>query len=140
MENTMNSEVKVLKSSDLIVETKEQYSSLKLQTNRYKFNQEITEMLSDFAKIHQYDGSKLYKEAWNNWINEEDVGSKLNEEKSRLIKEGMADDVMSRYIRVLVTIIVRKYIIRTWYLRRVRSMKDLHKMCFIEWTPKLFAR
>ena len=55
----MNSEVKVLKSSDL----KEQYSSLKLQTNRYKFNKEITEMISDFAKLHQYDGSKLYKEA-----------------------------------------------------------------------------
>ena len=96
MEKTMNSEVKVLKSSDLIVETKAQYSSLTLQTNRYKFNKEITEMLSDFAKIHQYDGSKLYKEAWNNWIKEEEVGSKLEEECSRLIKQGMVDDVMSR--------------------------------------------
>ena len=96
MEKTMNSELKVLKSSDLLVETKEQYSSLKLQTNRYKFNKEITEMISDFAKLHQYDGSKIYKEAWNNWIKEEEVGNKLEEEKSRLIKEGMADDVMSR--------------------------------------------
>jgi hypothetical protein len=81
---------------DIINETKNQYNNLKLQTNRYKFANEVTDMLSDFAKLHQYDGSKDYKEAWNNWIKEEEVGNKLEDEKSRLIKMGMTDDVMSR--------------------------------------------
>ena len=81
---------------DIIKETKNHYNNLKLQTNRYKFAKEITDMLSDFAKIHQYDGSKDYKEAWNNWIKEEEVGNKLEDERSRLIKMGMTDDVMSR--------------------------------------------
>lgn len=81
---------------DIINETKNQYNNLKLQTNRYKFAKEVTDMLSDFAKLHQYDGSKDYKEAWNNWIKEEEVGNKLEDEKSRLIKMGMTDDVMSR--------------------------------------------
>jgi len=81
---------------DIINETKNQYNNLKLQTNRYKFAKEVTDMLSDFAKLHQYDGSTDYKEAWNNWIKEEEVGNKLEDEKSRLIKMGMTDDVMSR--------------------------------------------
>jgi len=81
---------------DIINETKNQYNNLKLQTNRYKFAKEVTYMLSDFAKLHQYDGSKDYKEAWTNWIKDEEVGNKLEDEKSRLIKMGMTDDVMSR--------------------------------------------
>ena len=81
---------------DIIKETKNQYNNLKLQTNRYKFATEVTDMLSDFAKLHQYDGSKEYKEAWNNWIKEEEIGNKLEDEKSRLIKMGMTNDVMSR--------------------------------------------
>ena len=81
---------------DIVKETKNQYNNLKLQTNRYKFTKEVTDMLSDFAKLHQYDGSKDYKEAWNNWIKEEEVGNKLEDEKCRLIKMGMADDVLSR--------------------------------------------
>jgi len=68
---------------DIIKETKNQYNNLKLQTNRYKFSKEVTDMLSVFAKLHQYDGSKDYKEAWNNWIKEEEVGNKLEDEKSR---------------------------------------------------------
>ena len=76
---------------DIINETKNQYNNLKLQTNRYKFAKEVTDMLSDFAKLHQYDGSTDYKEAWNNWIKEEEVGNKLEDEKSRLIKMGMTD-------------------------------------------------
>ena len=81
---------------EIINETKNQYNNLKLQTNRYKFAKEVTDMLSDFAKLHQYDGSKDYKEAWNNWIKEEEVGNKLEDETGRLIKLGMTDDVMSR--------------------------------------------
>ena len=81
---------------NLIVETKEQYNSLKLQTNRYKFTKEISGMLSDFSKLHQYDGSKEYKAAWKNWIKEAEVEHKLEEEKCRLIKAGMMDDVMTR--------------------------------------------
>ena len=81
---------------DIINETKKNYNNLKLQTNRYKFTNEITDMLSDFAKLHQYDERKDYKEAWNNWIKEEEVCKKLEDEKSRLIKLGMNEDVMSR--------------------------------------------
>ena len=102
---------------DIVKETKNQYNNLKLQTNRYKFTKEVTDMLSDFAKIHQYDGSKDYKEAWNNWIKEEEVGNKLEDEKCRLIKMGMADDVLSRLYKSS----------RYYYRKKVNNMDVVPK-------------
>ena len=81
---------------DIIKETKNQYNNLKLQTNRYKFSKEIINLLEDFAKHHQYEGSKDYKESWTNWIKEEEIAHELNEEQSRLVKEGITGNVIDR--------------------------------------------
>jgi len=35
---------------------------------RYKFDNEFTEHLYKFSKIHQYDHRKDFKEAWNIWM------------------------------------------------------------------------
>ena len=64
---------------DIITETKSQYNNLKLQTNRYKFSKEIIDLLEDFAKLHQYEGSKDYKESWSNWIKEDEISRELEE-------------------------------------------------------------
>jgi hypothetical protein len=37
---------------------------------RYKFSEDFTKPLYQFSKIHQYDHRKDFKEAWNNWIEE----------------------------------------------------------------------
>lgn len=37
---------------------------------RYKFTDEFTNELSIFSKIHQYDERKIFKDAWNTWVNE----------------------------------------------------------------------
>jgi|TARA_B110000285_G_scaffold235528_1_gene317831 hypothetical protein len=81
---------------DIITETKSQYNNLKLQTNRYKFSKEIIDLLEDFAKLHQYEGSKDYKESWSNWIKEDEISRELEEEQSRLVKQGIIGDVMER--------------------------------------------
>jgi hypothetical protein len=39
---------------------------------RYKLTDELTEMLHQFAKVHQYDDRLVYKEAWTKWIEEHD--------------------------------------------------------------------
>lgn len=92
------SEVKsvVPTQKDIITETKNQYNNLKLQTNRYKFSKEIINLLEDFAKLHQYEGSKDYKESWNNWLKEDEIAHELEEEQSRLVKQGIIGDVMER--------------------------------------------
>ena len=80
----------------LISEMKSQHNNLKLQTNRYKFRPEIIYLLSEFAKMHQHEGSKDYKESWQNWIAESEISRELEEEKSRLIKQGMTGDVLDK--------------------------------------------
>lgn len=83
-------------NKELILEMKSQHNNLKLQTNRYKFTHEIINLLSEFAKMHQHEGSKDYKESWQNWIAEPEIRRELEEERVRLIKEGMVGDVIDR--------------------------------------------
>lgn len=37
------------------------------ETYRFKFSVEFSEMINNFAKIHQYDERCDFKEAWKNW-------------------------------------------------------------------------
>jgi hypothetical protein len=37
---------------------------------RYKFTDDFTNELSNFSKVHQYDERKVFKEAWNTWVEE----------------------------------------------------------------------
>jgi hypothetical protein len=83
-------------NKEMIMETKIEHTNLKLQTNRYKFTSEIINLLSEFAKMHQHEGSKDYKESWCKWIMEPEISGELEEEKSRLIKDGIVGDVMDR--------------------------------------------
>jgi hypothetical protein len=83
-------------NKDMIMETKTQHTNLKLQTNRYKFTPNIIDLLSEFAKMHQHEGSKDYKESWCKWISDPEITHELEEEKSRLIKQGIVGDVMDR--------------------------------------------
>ena len=41
--------------------------SKQIQTFRYKFTTEIMAHITHFAKLHQYDDRKTYKEAWQEW-------------------------------------------------------------------------
>ena len=51
-----------LVKSDMLTETKCQYGgNIKLQTNRYKFTEEVSDLLCEFVKLHQYEKSKEYK-------------------------------------------------------------------------------
>ena len=87
---------KIQTNKEMLTETKNQYNNLKLQTNRYKFSKEVSELLMDFTKEHQYEKSKDYKESWNNWIKDDEIKGKLEEEVGRLVKEGMEGDIMDR--------------------------------------------
>ena len=49
-----------LAKSDILTETMRQYGNIKLQTNRYKFTEEVSDLLCEFVKLHQYEKSKEY--------------------------------------------------------------------------------
>jgi hypothetical protein len=64
---------------------------------RYKFTDHFTHELFKFAKIHQYDDRKAFKEAWNIWM--EDNDDIINEEHVRLHQMGYDGDVLDKMFK-----------------------------------------
>lgn len=61
---------------------------------RYNFDENVMEQLSGFAKIHQHDDRKTYKESWKNWLEENKDLVKCEQE--RLISLGYEGDVIDK--------------------------------------------
>ena len=64
---------------------------------RFKFTDEFISELSQFAKIHQYDDRHEFKEAWNNWVEEnQDL---VDTESRNLINNGYNGDVLDKMFK-----------------------------------------
>ena len=64
---------------------------------RFKFTQSFMDELYNFSKIHQYDSRKDFKEAWNNWV--EDNNNIINEEVRRLTNLNYDGDIMDKMFK-----------------------------------------
>jgi len=64
---------------------------------RYKFNEDFTNELYQFSKIHQYDHRKDFKEAWNIWIGEND--DLVNKEARRLTELDYKGDILDKMFK-----------------------------------------
>lgn len=64
---------------------------------RFKFSHEFTTELYNFSKIHQYDHRKDFKEAWNIWVDDNDII--VNEEIRRLSNLGYEGDVIDKMFK-----------------------------------------
>lgn len=61
---------------------------------RYNFDDNIMDELTTFAKIHQHDDRKTYKEAWKLWL--ETNKEFVDVEKTRLLVLGYKGDVIDK--------------------------------------------
>ena len=73
--------------------------NITLKTYRYVFSSEITEQLSVFAKVHQYDHRKDFKEEWEKWIKEENIEPLINDEIKRIKNLGFEGDPMEKMFK-----------------------------------------
>lgn len=64
---------------------------------RYKFTEEFIVDLYKFAKIHQYDDRKDFKEAWLVWV--EENNQKVDEEMHRLLNLGYEGDILDKMFK-----------------------------------------
>jgi hypothetical protein len=64
-----------------------------LQTHRYVFSEEFTSELYEFAKIHQYDDRKTFKDSWKEWLDDKDIALLVKSEVNRLEYHGFVGDV-----------------------------------------------
>ena len=67
-----------------------------IKTNRYTYSEEVVEQLSSFAKVHEYDDRKEFKEAWQKWMEEPDIKNLIIAEVSRLTVNGLSGDILDR--------------------------------------------
>jgi hypothetical protein len=86
------------KSVDITDENTEQkLDNIDVNIYRYKFTDEFTYELFKFAKIHQYDDRKAFKEGWNLWIETND--EIINQECKRLKDMKYEGDVLDKMFK-----------------------------------------
>ena len=64
---------------------------------RYKLNPDIIEMVAQFAKLHQYDDRKDYKEAWQEYIDKHK--DQIKREETRLANLGYEGDLHDKMFK-----------------------------------------
>ena len=64
---------------------------------RFKFDEDVTEKMNQFACIHRYDHRKDFKEAWGVWI--EDNQQMIQDEDTRLKELGFAGDIREKMFK-----------------------------------------
>ena len=72
-------------------------TDINAQIFRFKFTEQFMVDLNKFAKIHQYDDRKDFKEAWKTWIDEND--DIIQEEVDRLNSLGYDGDILDKMFK-----------------------------------------
>jgi hypothetical protein len=75
----------------------EKTTDINVNIYRYKFTNEFTDELYKFAKIHQYDHRKDFKEAWEVWM--EDNTDIIDIEVRRLTNLGYDGDIIDKMFK-----------------------------------------
>jgi hypothetical protein len=72
-------------------------NELNVNIYRFKFTEEFMLKLYEFSKIHQYDDRKVFKDAWKDWVenNQDDI----NNEIDRLNTMGYEGDIMDKMFK-----------------------------------------
>ena len=73
--------------------------TITLQTYRFVFSDDFTNELTVFAKVHQHDHRKDFKEAWRKWSTDEDIQSLINDEVKRLRTLGFEGDPLEKMFK-----------------------------------------
>lgn len=95
--NNNNIELDIL--DDMLREEDNTEASKKINATifRFKFTEAFMADLYKFSKIHQYDERKDFKEAWTNWIEEND--DIIEEEVKRLLDLGYDGDILDKMFK-----------------------------------------
>jgi hypothetical protein len=71
----------------------------KINTHRFDFTDLIVEKFTYFAKLHEYDDRKTFKESWNTWIKDCEIAEMIEGEQQRLRKDGYRGDVLDKMFK-----------------------------------------
>lgn len=74
-------------------------TTVELQTHRFLFSDEVSNILENFAKVHQYDDRKTYKEAWETLIKDDKTSDILLKEANHIQQNGYVGDVLDKMFK-----------------------------------------
>ena len=82
---------------------------------RFKFTQDVMNIILGFAKLHQYDDKASYKEAWDEW--KDDNEDMITRESSRLTELGYSGSVVDKMYKS------GRYYFRTKSMEKIEPKK-----------------
>ena len=84
-------------SDNISDETRITIPNINIQIYRYKFTDEFMNELYIFAKVHQYDHRKVFKEAWEVWL--EENNTIVASEEKRIIELGYSGNIIEKMFK-----------------------------------------
>jgi hypothetical protein len=67
-----------------------------LQTFRYTFHVDLVNEIGAFSKIHQFDDRKTFKESWNEWLQDDNIRSLINNELKKMRQNCYEGDLLDK--------------------------------------------
>jgi hypothetical protein len=95
--NDSSKDTAICSKTDVSCEQSDDINNLNINIYRYKFTDEFTNELFKFSKIHQYDDRKVFKDAWEIWLEEND--DLVNSEYRRLKELGYDGDIFDKMFK-----------------------------------------
>ena len=74
-------------------------ANLKARVLRFEFSSELIEHVTAFANVHQYDDRKTYKEAWLQWLANDEIAALFKTDVARLTDIGYKGDVADKLFK-----------------------------------------
>jgi hypothetical protein len=84
-------------SNNTFDETRIIIPDINIQIYRYKFTDEFMNALYIFSKVHQYDDRKVFKEAWEVWL--EENNNNVSTEVKRLTELGYEGNIIDKMFK-----------------------------------------
>jgi hypothetical protein len=105
-------------------------SKVEIQTLRYDIGEKFMEELKYFATIHKYDERKVFKEAWNQWTNQDSIQMQINEEVERLKNAGYEGDVLDKMFKSA----------RYYFCKKQEKTKEVPRKQYISLCPQFLEQ
>lgn len=83
--------------------------------HRFPMSKDMTELIFEFSKIHEYDDRKTYKEQWQIWTKCQDITSQIDTELTRLQWQGFKGDKSE--------LINKMFISSKYYYRNIKTIE-----------------
>jgi len=73
--------------------------TIQLQTYRFTFSEEMVDFIDTFARVHQFDDRKTFREEWEDATQDAENKDLIRDEASRLLSTGFKGDPYDKFFK-----------------------------------------